>query len=130
MTAVQSKDDDSSISVDALSKAFPMDALCGTHAGEQDHDLELLEIERYIKWQELPEDDWRPQRIAIQWDILVMEENILYYLDPKEEHRKRQAVPCHFRQCILPEHHSLALSGHFSGKMYGALAHHWWWDGM
>ena len=51
------------------------------------------------------------------------------HVDAKQEHRKRVAVTCNFRHRMLFEQHSLALGECFSGKMYGALIRHWWWDG-
>ena len=55
---------------------------------------------------------------------------MLFFLDPKQEHRKRVIVPQHLREQLLQENHSSPMGGHFAGKMYGSLVCHWWWDGM
>ena len=67
----------------------------------------------------------------MQKSQFTMQGNILYYLDHKQGHHKRVAIPTHLQEQLLTEHH-LSLSGeHFRvKKTYGALARHWWWDGM
>ena len=71
------------------------------------------------------------RRIALQKSQFTMQGNILYYLDHKQGHHKRVAVPAHLQEQLLTEHHSSLSGGHFGvKKTYGALARHWWWDGM
>ncbi len=80
---------------------------------------------------ELPLDDRQARRITLQSSLFSLVDDTLYYLDPKQEHRKRVVVPRQLRRRILKENHSPVMGGHLSGKrMYTALVRHWWWDGM
>lgn len=54
-----------------------------------------------------------------------MEDDVLCYVDSKQKHQKRVAVPRH-----LQEGHAGGMGGHFSGRTYVALVRSWWWDGM
>ena len=63
--------------------------------------------------------------------IFTLQDQILFYIDPKQKHWKRVAVPRHLQEQVLNENHSSGMGGHFSGRrMYGALVHQWWWEGM
>ena len=58
-------------------------------------------------------------------------ENIIYFVESKQDGRKRCAVPEHLRQQIMTESHSSPMAGHFSGeKLYKSLVRHWLWPGM
>ena len=81
--------------------------------------------------EQLPADDKRARRLTLQRSQFALQDGILFYLDPKAEHRKRAVVPNHLQLRILQETHSSRMGGHFAGKkLYGALVRHWWWDGM
>ena len=98
---------------------------------EQRKDPELLEIIQFLETEELPEDEKRARRIALQRSLFAVVNETLYYLDPKQDHRKRVAVPKHLRLQVLDETHRSAMGGHFAGKrLYASLVNHWWWDGM
>ena len=100
-------------------------------AAEQKKDLDVKEIIDFMEREDLPMDDWRARRIALQRSVFVMEKGILFYLDPRQGHHKRAVVPRHLREQLLLEHHSSLMGGHFAvKKTYGALMCHWWWDGM
>ena len=61
----------------------------------------------------------------------MLKDGILFYSDPKQEHRLRIVVPTHLREQVLSEHHAGLTGGHFAvKKTYGALTRRWWWDGM
>ena len=100
-------------------------------AAEQKKDPDVKEIIDFMEREDLPMDDRRARRIALQRSVFVMEKGILFYLDPRQGHRKRAVVPGHLREQLLLEHHSSLMGGHFAvKKTYGALMRHWWWDGM
>ena len=100
-------------------------------AKEQGRDPDIAETIAFIQNGDLPQDDKRARRIALQKSLFTMEGGILYYVDPRQGHRRRVVVPRHLRLQILTEQHAGPMSGHFSmKKTYGALARHWWWDGM
>ena len=100
-------------------------------AEEQRRDPEVAEIITFLETGELPLEEKRARVIALHKSLFVLKEGILYYADPKQEHRLRFVVPCHLREQILTEHHSGLTGGHFAAKkMYAALTRHRWWDGM
>jgi hypothetical protein len=109
----------------------PQDVQNECFAPEQQKDTEIKEIIDYVALGDLPKDDKRARRIALQWSMFTIEDEVLFYLDPKQQHRKQIVVPKHLHQQVLEEHHASVMGGHFSGKkMYSALCRHWWWDGM
>ena len=66
-------------------------------------------------------------RVALCIDV----DEILYYLEHKDNHRKRVVVLLHLRNQLLEEHHRRRYGGHFSGpKVYSAMAKKRWWNGM
>ena len=98
---------------------------------EQRGDSEIREILKYVENGKLPEDDVRARRLVLEGTLFTVTDGILYYLDPKHNHRKRTVVPNQLRKQILRETHSSRFGGHFSGpRLYSALALHWWWRGM
>ena len=100
-------------------------------ATAQRKDPELVELITYLEQGELPADDQRARRIILQKPLFAIDNRILIFLDPKQDHRRRVVVPGHLRQQLLSEHHSSSMGGHFAAKKtYGALMRHWWWDGM
>ena len=85
----------------------------------------------FLEKGELPLNEKRARRIALQASLFTLVDGVLFYLDPKQEHWKRAVVPSHLREQLLQENHSSLMGGHFAGKkMYGPLVRHWWWDGM
>ena len=100
-------------------------------ADEQRHDPETAEIITYLETGDLPRDERRARSIGLRKSLFVIQNRILYYCDPKQDHRLRVVVPLRLRQQVLEEHHAGLTGGHFAAKkMYGALTRHWWWDGM
>ena len=100
-------------------------------ASEQRKDPDLREIVDFLEKEELPSEEKRARRIALQASLFTIEGRLLLYIDPKQKHRKRVAVPRHLREQILKENHSSGMSGHFSGsRTYNVLVRNWWWDGM
>ena len=90
----------------------------------------MAEIVAFLVMGELPQDDKRARKIALQKSLFVLEDGVLFYCDPKQEHQLRVVVPTQLREQILSKHHSGLIGGHFTLQMYGALTRHWWWDGM
>ena len=100
-------------------------------AEEQRTDPDLQEIVDFLEKEELPYEQKRAQKIALQASLFTIEDQILFYIDPKQKHHKRVVVPRHLQEQILKENHSSGMSGHFSGRrLHGALVRRWWWDGM
>lgn len=64
---------------------------------EQAKDTEVLDTMQFITMGALPVDDKRARRIALQESQFTLDDGILCYLDPKQEHQKRAGVPHHLR---------------------------------
>ena len=98
---------------------------------EQMRDPEVLDIIQYVEGKILPDDEARARHITLRSSQFSCVDGILYFLDPKQEHRMRAVVPQHLCKQVLADHHSSARGGHFAEKkMYSGLVRHWWWDGM
>jgi len=98
---------------------------------EQQKDGELRDIINFLRDGSLPDDSRVAKRISCQSSCFALVDGILYFIDPKHDHRKRCAVPSHLRNQILEESHSGPMAGHFAGeKLYKCLVTHWWWQGM
>ena len=132
VVAVVQAEEDQSDSISPLLREPAQEGLTPcSFAEEQSRDPELQEIIAFLKTGELPMEEKRARRIALQGSLFVLEEDTLYYVDPKLDHRRRIAVPSHLKQQILQENNASGMGGHLSGqRMYGALVRHWWWDGM
>ena len=121
----------SDMDITSLLDAEPTTAAPDSFGEEQRKDGDLLEICNFLQKQELPADQKKARKIALQSSLFSLDDGILYYLDPKQKHQRRVAVPRHLREQVLNECHSGGMGGHFSGKRtYAALARRWWWEGM
>ena len=105
----------------------PASAVPESFANEQRKDGDLHEIFNFLQKQELPADEKRARKIALQSSLFSVVADILNYLDHKQNYQRRVAVPSHLREQILKECHAGGMGGHFSGKRtYAALARRWW----
>ena len=94
---------------------------------EQQRDEELRDIVRFLRDGSLPDDNKAAKKISCQSSCFAIVDEILYFVDPKQDHRKRCAVPRHLRNQILEESHSGPMAGHFAGeKLLKSLVTHWW----
>ena len=83
---------------------------------EQRKDPEILEMIVYLSDDQLPECEKKSRRCVLQASIFTLVDGVLYYLDPKREHRRRCVVPCQLRSKVMEENHSGPMSGH--GSLY------------
>ena len=74
-------------------------------AKEQEKDAQVREVIQFLITEELSRDPKRAKRIASQQSLFVILDNVLYYVDPKWDHRLRIVVPKHLREQILGETH-------------------------
>ena len=110
-----------------LQKMPSVTTQCEDFAAEQQKDPEIVEVIKFLKSGDLPSDDSRARRIALQKPLFLLEGEMLFYIDPKQKHCKQIVVPQHLRREVLSEHHSSPMEGHFAvKKTYGALMRHWW----
>ena len=122
-------------STDILLQAEPLVGTPTSFGEEQRKDPQLKDIDQdiihFLTTNELPADNKRARKIAMQQSIFTVVDHVLYYIDPKRDHQKRIAVPKQIREQILEKAHRGVMSGHFSGRRaFGALARHWWWESM
>ena len=64
---------------------------------EQQEDRELRGIIQFLRDGSLPEDDKAAKRISCQASCFAIVDGVLYFVDPKLDHRKRCVVPSHLR---------------------------------
>ena len=83
---------------------------------EQRKDPEILEMILYLSDGQLPACEKKAKKIVLQASLFALVDGVLYYLDPKREHRRRCVVPCQLRSKIMEENRSGPMSGHFSGE--------------
>ena len=131
VASVRSQGDSSGLEVTNLLVHPPRHVEGEDFGAEQREDTNVSEIITFLECGALPDDETHARRIVLQRSLFTIENRVLYYLDPKQQHRKRAVVPTHLRERISAEHHSSRMGGHFAErKMYGTLVRHWWWDGM
>ena len=98
---------------------------------EQRKDPEVLKMFQYIENETLPEEEKEAKRIVLQSNLFTVTNDVLYFIDSRQNYRKRAVVPNHLRQQIMKENHCSQMAGHFSGnRLYKTLARSWWWSGM
>ena len=103
----------------------------GDLAAEQRKDPDLKQVIDFLLTGNLPTEEKTARQVILQKSLFTIQQDILYYVDPRQTHQLRVAVPRHLREELLQEHHSSLTGGHFGvKKTYGALVRHWWWDGM
>ena len=73
----------------------------------------MCEILHFLRTGELPEEEKRARKVALQAPLFTLEEAGLFYLDPEREHRKRVVVPSQLQWEILEENHRSQVGGHF-----------------
>ena len=130
-TATSEPEAEDTTEIPALLAQPPASGRSEDFAAEQRRDPELMELITYLEQGRLPVDDQKARQIILQKPLFAVENGILIFIDPKQDHRRRVVVPSHLRQQLLSEHHASRMGGHFAAKKtYGALMRHWWWDGM
>ena len=70
-------------------------------AVEQRKDPEILEIIEYAENGTVPEDARRARRLVSEGSVFVIVDGIAYYVDPKQENRRRAIVHQQLRKQIL-----------------------------
>ena len=80
---------------------------------------------------QLPTDETRARKIALQAPMFAMIDGILMFVDSKRKDQKRAVVPSQLQHQVMEENHRGHVGAHFSGqKLFRALSRHWWWEGM
>ena len=98
---------------------------------EQQKDPQLKDIIQFLNTDELPSDVKQAKKIATQQSMFAVVDNVLNYVDSKQDHQRRIVVPKQLTEQVLEEAHRGFMSGHFSGsRTFSSLARHWWWESM
>ena len=96
-------------------------------AAQQAQDPEIAELIAFLKHGQLPDDNTRPRKMAMQQSLFAIVDNVLYYIDRKRGNRKRAAVPLAMRTKVMEETHSGPYGCHFSEqRTFNALVPSWW----
>ena len=118
--------DTSATDVDSLLQAEPVTGNNSDFAAEQRQDPD-----GFLEEDKLPEDPVLARKLAAQETQFSFINNVLHFIDHRQDSKARVAVPSHLRERILREAHGGTHGGHFSSrKLYNTLLKHWWWKGM
>ena len=122
------------VSTESLLKAEPEPhplAGMNSFSQEQRKDTVVLEIIHFLERGELPSDEGRARKIALQSSMFALMDDVLYFIDPKQSKQQRVVVPMHLRPKVMEESHRGPMGAHFSGnRLFNTLSRHWWWEGM
>ena len=96
---------------------------------EQQKDETLRILYDYVVSGSVPSDEQQARKICGKGVNFVVIDNILYFIDPKHQGKRRVAVPAHLQDQILRENHGGIMAGHFSGdRLYELASGKWWCD--
>ena len=85
----------------ALLNVEPENAMPDSFAREQQKDSDVQEIIEFLESEQLLYDQKRACKIALQASLFTIDDQILYYINPKQKHQKRVVVLSHVRKPIL-----------------------------
>ena len=88
--------------------------LSETIALKQNKDDQLQQMIEYLEIEQLPTDPKRSRKVAAQATLFTQLDEILYFLDPNRQFKKRVIMPHHLREKLMEETHGGPLAGHFS----------------
>lgn len=123
--------EDSGMNIDSLLQSNSASTPLISMEDEQRKDPDVMEVIKFLEDGVLPGDRDRARKLALQENLFVIIDRILYHLDSKHDHRKQVVVPRHLQKRIMEETHRGPMSGHFSGqRLFNTLRARWWWKGM
>jgi len=71
----------------------------------------------------LPEDTKRAKHLVLEKEQFVVSDEVLYYVDPGEQHQLRIAVPQKMKETLMKEAHGGPFGGHVAAKgLYRTLS--------
>ena len=89
------------VTVQALLQQPPLTLKAETFAKEQARDSEIREMVDFLRGGKLPDGDQRARYMTLQRSLFTLEDEILYYLDRRQQYCKRAVVPRHLREQTL-----------------------------
>ena len=106
-------------------------SMVSSFSEEQRKDPKILEIVRFLEKEELPQEEERARKVALQSPLFILVDDTLFFVDSKSGGRRRAVVPKHLQGQIMEEAHRGPMAAHFSGnRLFNVLSQHWWWEGM
>ena len=119
--AVQSQNMDL---INQLSQAEPVTVSNSTTwSADQLKDPELCSLIKYLSDGTLPAENYKAKQVATQVPLFTLLHDVLYFVYPKQKHRKRCVVPRQTRERLMEEHHSGPMASDFSpDKLYHTLS--------
>ena len=114
--------------IPTLLDSEPVGTVAETFGAEQQKDDQLCQVIHFLNTGQLPTDETRARKIALQAPLFAIVDGTLMFIDKDQ---KRAVVPSHLQRRIMEESHRGHVGAHFSGqKLFRALSRHWWWEGM
>ena len=125
VAAIQSKE------ITELLMSRPLPPPNNNFVEEQRQDASIQEIVSFLERNELPQDEQRAQKVALQGPLFTIVDSVLYFVDPKKNGTPQVVLPKHLQQKVMEETHGGTFGGHFCGsRLYATLGRHWWWENM
>ena len=88
--------------IESLLDSKPPEIVPDSFSNEQKKDEQLREIIQFLEMGELPSDDTRACKIALQQSLFVMVD-VLMFVDMKHKGQRQVVVPEHLRQRMMEE---------------------------
>ena len=121
ISTTQSEEGDT---IETLLRASPVESRnTDNFAEEQLKDQDIKMLRDYFEKGMLPEDKHSANKVIAQAPLFTLADQIIYFIDTKQNNLRRVVVPHHLKQQIMNEYHSSMMSGHFSGvRLYNTLS--------
>ena len=82
-----------------------------TFGAEQQKDDQLIQ---FLNTGQLPTDESRARKIALQAPLFAMIDGVLMFVDPKRKDQRRAVVPSQLQRQVMEENHRGHVGAHFS----------------
>ena len=114
MCAISTTQSEESDTIDSFLRASPVESSSTDNfAKEQLKDQNIKILKDYLEKGMLPEDKHLTNKVIAQAPLFTLADQILHFIDTKQNNLRRVVVPHHLRQQIMKEYHSSVMSGHF-----------------
>ena len=80
-------------------------SMVSSFSEEQRKDPKILEIVRFLEKEELPQEEERARKVALQSPLFILVDDTLFFVDSKSGGRRRAVVPKHLQGQIMEEAH-------------------------
>ena len=97
--------------IPSLLSSDPFPVASDSFASEQGKDPQVQEIIHFLEREELPLEKNQARKIALQAHTFILEDGVLFYLDPKQKYTKDSCRPE-----PSPESDPGGKSSHYDGR--------------